>query len=300
MTDAMQTEKTSIANEIRSMQQNVTEQALLQDTVTTGNEVQGLPGRLQTLRQRGYVYSSDLEQLVATLAKQWQDAQDDIRYRAQRRSQRLLWDLNDLQDILNRLNTAEATIVQNNISRLNGEITRLRTEIQNSKTVVMQAAGNVADQLRILVERITGIETYMKHVSEASFPFNAGESVYIAAKADWKKGKDNKENPEGVLYITNQRVIMEQNEKKGGLMGIGGNKVQQFLWDVPLSAVQGVSSENKGLFGNIDLVHIRVSAGTPAPEAIIEVKDGLKADWFANQVQRVQRGDAEKERIATT
>ena len=90
---------------------------------------------------------------------------------------------------------------------------------------------------------------------------------------------------------------MEQNEKKGGVMGFGGSKIQQLLWAMPWASVQGVFSENKGLFGNIDLVHVKLSDGIAAPEAVILIKGDYKADWFAAQILSAQRGDIERERV---
>ena len=81
------------------------------------------------------------------------------------------------------------------------------------------------------------------------------------------KGRARKNIQTAAFYVTNQRLIMEQQEKKGGFLGIGGHKVQQLAWEAPLSAVQSVSSENTGLFGNVDLVHLKLSSGDLAPES---------------------------------
>src|SRR5258708_35642724 len=286
MTDAVQTEKDRLLQAFRNLESRVTEQALMQDAANLATEITNLPNRLQAIRQRGYAYAADLEAAIAGMAKQSQDAQDDARYRAQRRSQRLGWDIRDIQDMISRMSTLDAASLQNFTSRYNGELSRVEQEITDSRQQVMLALGAVPDQIQKVIARVDGIERYVKHTSEASFSFNPAESVIIAAEANWKKSKDNKENPNGVFYVTNQRLIMEQNEKKGGFMGVGGNKVQGLAWEMPLTAVQGVSAENKGLFGNIDLIHVRNSSGSVAPEAIVEVKDGIKADWFADQVRR--------------
>lgn len=297
MTDTLQTEKDRLLRAFRDLESRVSEQTFMQDVTNLASEITNLPNRLQAIRQRGYAYAADLESTATGLAKQWKDLEDDARYRAQRRFQRLSWDIRDIQDALNRVTNLDNAALQTLTSRFNGELTRVEQEITDSRKQVMLALGPIPDQIQELIAKVSAIESYMKHGSEAGFSFNPAESVIMAVEANWKKGKDNKENPNGILYVTNQRLIMEQNEKKGGFAGIGGNKVQQLAWDVVLTAIQGVSSENKGLFGNIDLVHIRCASGPIAPEGLVEIKEGIKSDWFADQVRRAVSGDFEKERV---
>ncbi len=298
MTDASEAEKGRILSGLKDLQHSVNEQSLLQDISETATRLQELPKKLQDIRQRGYTYAADLEQKIADLIKRWKDAEDEARYRGQRRSQRIGWDLEDMQHILDRLNSADSTTMQSYLTRLSGELNRVKSEIDTAKKQIAEPVGDIPDQVRTLAERLSTLDDYMKRVIEASFPFNSGEKVYMAVEAEWKKGTDSKENPDGVFYVTDQRLIMEQKEKKGGFVGIGGTKVQQLTWEAPLTAVQSVSSEKKGLFGNIDLIHIHFNAGSgPAPETIIEVKGGVKSDWFALQLQRVQRGEIAQEQI---
>lgn len=298
MTDAFGIERSRINNDLRTLQNNITEQSLLGDVTSLATQIQNLPTQIQDIRQRGYKYAGDLEQAVATFIKQWPDVEADARYRAQRRSQRIGWDIQDLQETINRLNNLDAASAQTWTTRLNGELSRIRDEITEAHRQISQAGGTIPDQVKAIADRLSTIQEYMKHVSEASFPFNSGEAVYMAVEAKWQKGNDKKDNPEGVFYVTNQRLIMEQNEKKGGFAGIGGNKVQGLAFETPLTGLQAVSSENKGFLGNVDLVHLRFGSGGPAAETVIEVKH-VKADWFASQLQRAMRGDFEKERVAS-
>ena len=297
MTDTFQSDKTRILNEYSDLERHVTEQTLLQGLTDIPNQIQTLQTQLQQSRQRGYAYAADLEQTLSRLATQWREAEDTIRHRVESLIQRLRWALQDLQDTVDKMNAADSASEQTLIARMDGELSRIRHQFSDAKREILQLAGTIPDQLRTLGDRLSKIAEYMKRVHEVSFPFNPGESVFLAVEAEWQKGTDKKENPDGVFYVTNQRLIMEQKEKKGGFLGIGGHQVQQLAWEAPLSAVQSVSSENKGLFGHVDLIHLKFNSRDPAPETVVEVKDA-KAEWFAEQLQRALRGEIEQEHIS--
>lgn len=76
----------------------------------------------------------------------------------------------------------------------------------------------------------------------------------------------------------------------------GGQHTQTVLWEFPLSSVQGVEAENKGLFGGKDMVHFKLGAGAPFAALTVEVKGGVKCKEWARQINRMARGDTNDER----
>lgn len=297
MSEIVQVEKDRIVSELQSFQQDISETSLSGDTNRLAMQLQDLAGRLRTIRQQGYVFAADLDKLMAALNAQWQTAQAGMRTQIQQVHERFAMSVSNLQSsIMERLIGADAVMIQAYVPQIESEISRLRSDLQNAKKSIAQPIGNIPDQITAITAHITEIERFMKHMAGASFMLNADEGLFIAATAEWKKGKDKKENPDGILFVTSRRVIMEQNEKSGGFMGIGGNKIQQLLWEIPLEGVQSITAEKTGLLGNVDLVHIRTTSGTPAPEVTVEVKDA-NANWFATQVQRAVHGDLTQDRI---
>ncbi|MFO8037629.1 MAG: hypothetical protein R6U57_13480, partial [Anaerolineales bacterium] len=58
------------------------------------------------------------------------------------------------------------------------------------------------------------LDWMLTELSEVSFELLATESGIMAVKAVWaKSGKQRKEDPKGVLYLTDQRLLFEQKEK---------------------------------------------------------------------------------------
>ena len=131
----------------------------------------------------------------------------------------------------------------------------------------------------------------------AGFDWLAGEDMYMVVEAEWKKTGKKKEDPDGFLYISNKRLIMEQDEKKGGFMGFGGKKESGLLWEAPIGSITDVDFEKKGMLGRIDLLHIKMGSGAPFGDVTIELHEGgVSAKWFASKLNQAVSGELEKER----
>ena len=72
----------------------------------------------------------------------------------------------------------------------------------------------------------------------------------------------------GLLYLTDQRLIMEAHEWQGGILGLGGKKVQRVAWEGPYTAIRDrerVPSRDE--FG----IHYDLILAEPAPAEELEL-----------------------------
>jgi predicted nucleic acid-binding Zn-ribbon protein len=195
--------------------------------------------------------------------------------------------------MLNKTGISEAR-VKTLADQLDSAMDRVKSKLDAAKQRIRGLYGQIPSNVSQTYSQLRDIETYLERTQNATFEFNAAEDVYMVTKAEWKDGKDN---PTGFLYITNQRLIMEQTEKKGGFLGFGGKKVESLLWAAPIGAVEKVDFEKKGMLGRIDLIHLRFGTGGPAAETTIELHEGgVSAKWFASKLQQAVSGEIEKER----
>jgi ElaB/YqjD/DUF883 family membrane-anchored ribosome-binding protein len=326
-------------------------------------QIEGLPGIINGIRDRGYVYASFLEHKAETLGEQWgaiydqinnaiseelekaQDEMGDVD-RLWRRMDNLLASQGDTpdqphkslssqlqkmvekqekSDIKSKLaSVAAAQKPQSSLSKLSslaaaasakaekeddgdGDIEaladrleramdRMSTALSGAKTRIEGLYGQVPSNVSQTLSQIRQIEGYLKQADGATFEWLAGENIYLAVEAEWKKTGKGKDDPDGNLYITDQRIIMEQDEKKGGFIGIGGKKEQGLLWEAPIGSIEDARPEKKGMLGGIDLIHLRMGSGAPFAETTIEVKGGINAEMFAGQLRRAASGEIERER----
>ena len=87
-------------------------------------------------------------------------------------------------------------------------------------------------------------------------------------KAVWcKGGKEQKGDPEGVLYLTDQRLIFEQKEeiatKKVLFVVTEKQKVQGLQLEAPVALVEKVDASKQGMLKNEDHIEIRFLSGAP-------------------------------------
>ncbi len=70
---------------------------------------------------------------------------------------------------------------------------------------------DIETQVHQLNSRLTQIHWALEQMSDAKFDLDDGEDLVMAVPARWDK--ESKDDPEGVLYISNKRLIFEQKEK---------------------------------------------------------------------------------------
>ena len=126
--------------------------------------------------------------------------------------------------------------------------------------------------------------------SETAARPGPGESLLMAAKAEWVVSGRDKDDPDGVLYLTNQNLMFEQKEKKGGFLGMGSKAVQQLEWVVPLSSINQIRAENKGMLGGKDMVYLSCGAGAPHAEITLEVKGGVDCEVWQRYIAQAKAG----------
>lgn len=287
-------EKDRLRTEIDNLRRSATEQSLLSNVHNTTARIRSYADTLKACRQQGYAFADDLDAQIANLMQRWPKIEMDALDVAQSRARKLDWELQDLQEMTRNLDQAEGSSFEIQRQRATSEINRLREQVQEAERQVMTTMQDLPEQSTAIGEQLSRIQSTLKHAQGASFTCDAGEMIFIAVKAAWRKTE--KETIEGVLYLTNQRLIMEQDQKKGSFMGLGGSRTRQLCWASPYSSVLDVTSKKEGMLGRIELIQLRFGPSDPISEATIEVKEGVQADWFGQQLRRAQSGALAQDR----
>jgi len=142
-----------------------------------------------------------------------------------------------------------------------------------------------------LKSHLTKLEWMLTEISEATFKMLASESGIMAVKAVWaKNGKKDKSNPEGVLYLTDQRIIFEQKEKiatkKVLFIATEKKLVQDTLWQVPVVLVEDVKPRKEGFLNKDD--YIELTFGSGAPFALLHLHIWQRGDEWQALIQQAK------------
>ena len=267
------------------------------DTLT--GDITKLPGEIANVRSRGYAFASYLEHKAEVLAQNWNPLRVDAQRAISDEANRLNSEVNRLRY---RVDSGEG--LRDNPSALQAQLPDLERGVEMVESMRNTAEQRVKGIFATLqtdtsqaLSQIQTINWVLDQKDEASFPFLAGEALFLAAKAEWVATGKGKDDPDGILYLTDQRLVFEEKETTGKKLGLfGGKKTQKLEWEIPLHQVTGVKPENKGLFGGKDMLNFTLGSGAPYATITVEVKGGVQSKFWAAQIQRMIEGKTTDER----
>ncbi len=263
-----------IADNIRALQTRI---GWLQDSVRLAKvrdavedlqtTVNGMGQCIANLRQRGYVFEKELENQATNLVQQWALLYPNLQMQINTQSATLMNALRPIEMQMPQLNAAPA-IAQSRLNSMRAAIDTLEDQVKS----VERTIGGMYDQFDKQVyqtrKHLDEVEWMLTQLAEASFRLLPTEAGIMAVKAVWcKTGKEQKDDPEGVLYLTDQRFIFEQKEeiatKKVLFIATEKQKVQGLQLEAPVALVDNVQTSKAGLLKNEDHIEIRFASGAP-------------------------------------
>jgi hypothetical protein len=263
--------------------------------VTT--EIAGLPGEIKGLRERGYAFAGYLERKAEVLKTQWDEVRQQVQQIVSQEIERAQRQFNELTTMWKRLEMQVADQAREQSFKLvSVSIENLEKSVDAARSRIEGLYGQVPDNVSQTTGQIQTIRNYLSMADESTVKWGPAEALFMVHEGEWRRSGKGKEDPDGLIFVTDQRLIFEQKEKVGGRLGFGGEKVQQVVFETPIGAISEVKSEDKGLFGQKDLIHLKLSTGDYG-DLTFEVKaGGIDSKWYAQQLNRVVSGEIEKER----
>jgi len=297
-----------IADEIRALQNEVNQLQSSVRLARTRDAIEdlqtGLNGMGQciaSLRTRGYAFEKDLEGQAQALVESWARLYPNLHTQINQQSAMLINSLRPIEMQMPQLAAAARnpmaargllTSMKSAVNQLEGKVSATERSIEG---MYDQFKGEVDQFKRHLDE----IEYLVTQLAEASFQLLPTEGGIAAVKAVWcKSGKEQKNDPEGVLYLTDQRIIFEQKEevatKKVLFITTAKEKIQNLQLESPVVLAERVETGKQGLLKNEDHIEIHFASGAPVQEAHFHIWQDC-ADWQA-LINRAKSKDFDKGR----
>lgn len=298
MSEETQSQYDSLTREYEEWSEKATLADLQRRMSNITSEIAELPAKIKAIRSRGYAYRSYLENKTKVFEKQW----EEIRQRAE---EKISTESSALSEAINRpktlLTNLERQLENDRIfEKFAGQaetaIESLKEQAEAAIESIEAIFETLEGDLRETYSQLAQIEWVLDQKEEASFDFGATETVFLAAKAELMLTGKGRKDPDGILFLTNQRIVFEQKEKTGKKLGMfGGKNEQEVEWETPLSAIEKLEIENKGMFGGKDMMHFTMSEGDML-QVTVEVKGNADNKFWQKQVNRMISGDVEDER----
>ncbi|NTV37604.1 MAG: hypothetical protein HGA82_00140, partial [Anaerolineales bacterium] len=233
-------------------------------------KVTGLTQRIANLRAGGYVFEKELDNQAATFAQQWTTLQPGINQQLNIQASSLQASLRPIETQMTQLNAAarNPAAARPLLATIQANVGMMEDKVSAAEKTINAMYNKFDNEVFQFTKHLTDIEYLITNLAEATFQLMPTEGGIMAVKAVWcKTGKEQKEDPEGVLYLTDQRIIFEQKEevvtKKVLFVATEKQKVQALQWDVPVAMLDKVTTSKQGLMKNEDHIEVRFVSGAP-------------------------------------
>jgi len=253
-----------------------------------------LPAEIEELRTRGYVFRSFLENKVNVMSEQWEEMHDRVSREITRRTQELERDSDTAESALRQTMSGSASQVARARSAIDTLESKARAA-QSAVEAIYEPLQQNVNQTRAQVEQIRWL---LDEIDEASFQLYPAEDPITACQAQYMERE--KEGPEGLLYLTDGRLIFERKEevatKKVLFITTEKETVQELIFDVPIGQVEEVkASDKKKFLGHKEMLELLFAPEADLSGATLRLHGADNEEWVG-LIGRVKSGEIAKER----
>jgi len=255
---------------------------------------------MESARSEGYTFQSDLETTLYNAQSQWEGVRPQVVSMINQHSSSMQSQVASVNPMIMDLNArlsnpaSAAPAIRSSQSYINNllsNISRVESDLQNRYQGVENSIQNVRS-------RLNDIHWAMDQLAGAKFQLENGEALVMAVKARWDK--EGKEDPEGLLYLSNRRLIFERKEKvatkKVLFITTASELVQEVIITQVIGNIRDTTADKRGVFKNQDYLLVQFS--DPKLGQVAFHIDGQDSKNWVLLIGRVRTGQIEQERIS--
>lgn len=287
LAEQVKSEIQNLQSSLRELQTSVRMTEIRDSVEDLGTSVTGMDRRIKSLRERGYAFEKTLEGKAADFVKKWTKIAPKIEAQIQKEASNLVLSLRPLETQITGLagKSAAPAALQSRVSMVKSQVETLEGRVEAAESSIRGGYDQFSSDFHKLEYHLGKLEWMLTELSEASFNLLATESGIMAVKAVWAKGrKQAKEDPEGVLYLTDQRILFEQKEKvatkKVLFVATEKELVQETLWEVPVVLIEEAKAYKEGFLNKDDYIELHFGSGAPYDVVYIHIWQP-RDEWVA-------------------
>jgi hypothetical protein len=281
-------ELSSLQNDLASLQSKVQLADSRKTLEDLNTRIIGLPQAIKNLRDRKYIFDKDFETRASELASRWISSYQASKTYIDQQAAQLEIGIRPIESQVGYVATQSNNPAYglSMIQSLRANMETLDSKASGSDSTAAGMYAEIKSQFDLLTNAAEKIEWMLDRIDEASFPFLPAEAGIMAVKGTWcREGHEDKDDPHGILFLTDQRLIFEQNEeiatKKVLFITTERKKVQQKLLELVVTQVDEIKASNQGLFKNEDFIDLRLAHGAPVPSAQFHIFGQESSAWQA-------------------
>lgn len=286
-------EISSLQSKIGSLQESVRltkARDAVEDVQTT---IHGMAQRITSLRTRGYAFEKDLENQAQSFVGAWGLLCPNVQTQINMQSNSLMSSLRPIEMQMPQLSAmaSNPAMARGMLNSMTAAADQVEGQVSAAERSISGMYDKFNSQVYAVTKHLDEIDSMLTQLAEATFKLLPTEGGIAAVKATWcKSGKEQKDDPEGVLFLTDQRLLFEQKEeiatKKVLFVVTEKKKVQNLLLESPVAVVEKADPSKQGLMKNEDHIEIRFGSGAPVQMAHFHIwQDGAAWQGLINRAK---------------
>ncbi|MDJ0755713.1 MAG: hypothetical protein QNJ45_19460 [Ardenticatenaceae bacterium] len=297
----------ALVSRMNALQSNVVRidrEADLQDIYSQLGNIEemftSLPAKLDDLRVRGYVHSGNFEDQIEALDQEWDTT---IRPSIERQLRQDVARLDRQMQAIERSVNGLSAPSERAVSQAESSLSTIESSISSARSNIQSLFQGVQSSLSDIQREVHDIEWMIEQIEQSpEINLLEAEGPLLAVEAEWEEdGAD--EGPDGILYLTDQRLLFEQKEevvtKKFLFITTDSEVKQELLLDVPVREIEEIKhdEEKRGLLNlrKDDILELIFSARASVSRGRFHIRGEESSDWAA-MIKRVQNGDIDRDR----
>ncbi len=293
-----QTKLQSLQTDFDNLQDDIMLSSVYDDMGRVEGTLLGLASDLEALRMQNYVFGSFLENKISVLTTKWESLYDEMDADVSRFSDDLAKEADETERYLGQALGGNRAMV----GRAEGSVRSLSSKASSARTALTNRYSDVSQTIQQTREQLNQVKWAFEQANEACFDFLQGEDLVLACKAKLLEKADGDEGMEGVLYLTDARLIFERKEKvatkKILFITTASEMVQECQLTVLVGWVEKVEAEDTRKFlSSRELLRLQFAGEAPVESAILQLLDGAQNEAWVQLINRVRVGEIDRERV---
>ena len=299
--DQIASEIFSLKTRIGWMEDSVRLKSTLDSVEDLQTAFNGLPERIKMLRAKGYVFEKSLETQAGDIPRQWGSIQPALMIQVSQQVTILQGSFHSIEYKMTQLlatssNPAAARPIMTSIE---GEMDMLEDKVRSAESTLHGMYNAFEEQVNGIKAHLDEIDYLQTQLAEAKFSLLPTEGGLRAIKTVWcKDGKERDDDPEGVLYLTDQRLLFEQKQevatKKILFITTEKKMVQELKWEIPVVLIDQITPSKMGMMKNEDHLDLRFKEGATLESAHLHIWQDCN-QWL-QLLNRAKLRDFDKDR----
>jgi predicted nucleic acid-binding Zn-ribbon protein len=294
-----------LKDKIEGLQSRVRLSDLRDQVEDIDTKIKSLRPCVQELREHGYVFGKGLEERAGEYARQWSGVRPRVVYEIERQGPDLVRELQPMAEQLTQIHGSGSPLAAKPaVDRLESLVETLESKVE----AVARSLEGMFDSLKTEIGKCKAeldeirkmLDAFAAAAAAGSFRLLPTEGALMAVKATFSRDlKMDQNDPQGFLFLTDQRLLFEQNQevatKKVLFITTEKQRVQKLLFETPVALIEQVQATKKGLFGHEDHLAFTFKPGAPLYQAWLHL-DGQDCNTWQTQIGRARSGDLQGDR----